>query len=203
MRRLLEITERECNQELFFSVKNLQELGVNPFRYILVIPRSLPKELAKGEHFVLANLLKLILSRSSQAGPTQEPRAEVAERGLVSFVQLDQLPLAERDSHPVPQATKKKRKKVKRARQTKASDEGLEGFLDWLDLGSTEPVKEGKMSNLTAGFAVRMHKQAVSAQGEANPGSEALGGKRRKQCGSVNPHMSKLSTIFQLASFCI
>ena len=106
----------------------------------------------------------------------QEPRAEVAKRGLVSFVQPDQLPLAERDAHPAPQATKKKRKKVKRARQTTAPDKGLEGFLYWVDLGSTKPVKEVKMSNLTAGFATQMHKQAMSAQGEANPSSEALGG---------------------------
>ena len=87
IRRLLDIIERERNHELLLSVKNLRELGASPFNYIVpVIPRSLPKELVKGEHFILTNLLKSIPGRSSQEGPAQEPRTEVAERGLVSFV---------------------------------------------------------------------------------------------------------------------
>ena len=74
--------------------KNLQELGVSPFHYIvLVLSRLLPEELVKGEHFVLADLLKLILDSSSQAGSAQEPQAEIAEEALVSFVRLNQSPL--------------------------------------------------------------------------------------------------------------
>ena len=96
IKRLLEITERERNHELLLSVKNLQELGASLFNYIvLVIPRSLPEELFKGEHFFLADLLKSLPGNSSQAGPAQEPRAEVAEKGLVSFVLPNQSPLAE------------------------------------------------------------------------------------------------------------
>ena len=96
IRWLLEITERKRNHELLLSVKNLRELGASPFRYIVpVIPRSLPEELVKGEHFVLADLLKLISDNSSQTGPVQEPRAKVAVRGLVSFVRPDQSPLLE------------------------------------------------------------------------------------------------------------
>ena len=69
IRSLLEITKGERNHELLLSVKNLQQLGTSPFPYIVpVIPRPLPKELIKGEHFVLADLLKLILGSSSQAG---------------------------------------------------------------------------------------------------------------------------------------
>ena len=57
---LLEITKRERN-ELLLSVKNLQELGSSPFPYIApVIPRLLPGEVVRGEHFVLADLLKSI-----------------------------------------------------------------------------------------------------------------------------------------------
>ena len=68
--RLLEIIERERN-ELLLSVKNLQELGSIPFTYIaLVIPHSLPEESVRGEHFVLADLLKSIPSSSSQVGST-------------------------------------------------------------------------------------------------------------------------------------
>ena len=66
IKQLLEITKRECNHELLFSVKNLQELGANPFPYIVpVLPHPFPEELVKGEHFVLADLLKLITGSSS------------------------------------------------------------------------------------------------------------------------------------------
>ena len=70
--RFLEITKRERN-ELLLSMKNLQELGSNPFPYIA--PRPLPREAVKGEHFVLVDLLKLIPGSSSQAGSAREPQA--------------------------------------------------------------------------------------------------------------------------------
>ena len=71
--QLLEITERE-RSELLLSVKNSQESGSSPFPYIVpVIPRSLPREVVRGEHFVLADILKLILGSSSQEGLAREP----------------------------------------------------------------------------------------------------------------------------------
>ena len=95
-------------------MENLQELGANPFPYIVpVIPRPLPAKLIRGKHFVLADLLKSILGISSQArsAQEQEPQAKVAEKALASFVWLDQSPLAEQDSQPTPQAAKKKKRK--------------------------------------------------------------------------------------------
>ena len=90
---LLEITEAERNHELLLSVKNLRELGASLFRYIvLVIPCPLPVEPVKGEHFVLADILKSIPGSSSQVGFDQ---AEVTEGALVEFFWLDQLTLAE------------------------------------------------------------------------------------------------------------
>ena len=84
--RWLEITERERN-ELLLYVKNLQELGSSPFPYIApVIPRSLPREVVGGEHFVLADLLKSISGSSSQVGSDREPQAEIAEGALVCFI---------------------------------------------------------------------------------------------------------------------
>ena len=66
VRRLLKITERERNHEFLLSAKNLQELGANPFPYIVpVLPHPLQEELVKGEHFVLADLLKSIPGSSS------------------------------------------------------------------------------------------------------------------------------------------
>ena len=59
IRRLLEIIERESHHELLLSAKNLQDLGANPFPYIvLVLPRPLPSEVVKGHHFILIDLLK-------------------------------------------------------------------------------------------------------------------------------------------------
>ena len=101
--RLLEITEGERNHELLLSMKNLQELGASAFHYIVpVIPHLLPEELIKGEHFVLADLLKSIPSSSSQVGSTQEPQAEIAEGALVSVVWPDQSTLAMQDPKPAP-----------------------------------------------------------------------------------------------------
>ena len=60
IRQLLEITEREHHHELLLSVKNLQDLGASLFPDIVfVLPRPLPSEVVKGEHFVLADILKL------------------------------------------------------------------------------------------------------------------------------------------------
>ena len=88
---LLEITERECNHELVLSAKNLLELGASPY-IVHVISRLLPKELIKGEHFILAELLKSITGSSSLAGSDQEqePQAKIAQGALVSFAQPDQ-----------------------------------------------------------------------------------------------------------------
>ena len=62
--RLLEITRRECHHELLLFVKNLQDLGANPFPYTVpVLPRPLPSKVVKVEHFVLrCNTLKYALT---------------------------------------------------------------------------------------------------------------------------------------------
>ena len=66
--RWLEITKRE-RSELLLYVKNSQELGSDPFPYIApVIPRPLPGEVVRGQHFVLAEILKSVSGSSSQAG---------------------------------------------------------------------------------------------------------------------------------------
>ena len=95
IRRLLEITERERNHELLLSTKNLQEIVANPFPYIVpVIPLLLPKELIKGEHFVLADLFKSIPGSFSHEGSNQEPQVEFNQEALTTFVWPDQSPLA-------------------------------------------------------------------------------------------------------------
>ena len=57
--RLLEITKKERHLDLLLSTNNLQDLCASHFPYIVpVLPRPLPNEVVKGEHFVLVNLLK-------------------------------------------------------------------------------------------------------------------------------------------------
>ena len=107
--RFLEISERE-RSELLLLVKNSQELGFSPFSYIVpVIPRPLPGEVVRGEHFVLVDLLKSISSSFSQAGSAREPQAEITEGALVSFILPDQSPLREQDSQPAPLVVKRKK----------------------------------------------------------------------------------------------
>ena len=127
IRRLLEIIERERNHELLLSAKNLQELGASPFPYIVpVIPHPLPEELIKGEHFILAGLLKSIPGSSSQVGSDQEPQAEFAQGALTTFVRLDQSPLAIQDPKPAPQTAKKnKRNKREKIGQAKPAGQAL------------------------------------------------------------------------------
>ena len=110
IRQRLEITDRELNHKLLFYVKNLHELGVSPFPYIVpVIPSPFPENLIKCEHFILADLLKSIPGFSSQARFTQEPQAEIAQEILVAFVRPEQSPFIVQDPKPAPQAAKKKK----------------------------------------------------------------------------------------------
>ena len=101
----------------------------------------------------------------------------------MKFVWPNQLPLAEQDPQPAPQAAKKK--KAKKGGQTKAVNVGLEGFMHWTDPTTSKPVEEREddMSSLAIGFATRMLKRVVSYQGETTPSSEVLGVKCPKLSG--------------------
>ena len=88
----------------------------------------------------------------------------------------------------------KKKKKKKKDERVKATDEGLEGFVDWMDLTVSESAKEreAEMFSLTTGFSMRMRKQfstlmpklSANAHGEATLGSKGLYGKRSRWSGS-------------------
>ena len=76
--------EVERNYELFLTVKNLWDLGGSPSLYIIpIVPRSLPAEVIKGGHFVLADLFKLVPGSSSQAISAQKGQVEAAKGTLV------------------------------------------------------------------------------------------------------------------------
>ena len=95
-------------------------------------------------------------------------------------IQPDQLPLAKRDPQLAPKAMKKKKKEAKKGGQTKVVGAGLYGFEDWTNPTASELGEEEDMSSLTAKFATRMCKRAVSSQGETTLGSKVLGGKSLK-----------------------
>ena len=61
-------------------------------------------------------------------------------------------------SRLAPRSTKKKKGSRTRARQTKVSSVGLEDFVDWTGIISSEPVEEKEMSRLALGFIARMCK---------------------------------------------
>ena len=88
---MLEITEVQHNRELLLTVKNLRELGASPFPYIIpIVPLSLPVELIKREHFVLADLFKLNPGSSSQVFSVQKDQEEAAKRTLVRYARATQ-----------------------------------------------------------------------------------------------------------------
>ena len=68
IKKLLEISEREQHHEVLLTMNNLHELIHNPSSYILsVIPRPFPAEVVEGEHYVVVDLLTLVLVSSSPA----------------------------------------------------------------------------------------------------------------------------------------
>ena len=105
IQKLLEISEREWHHEILLTMKNLRELSRNPSPYVLpVIPRPLPSEIEKGEHYVISDLLNLDPVRTS---PTQTSETEVLGLELVINLRPEQPSLAREYSGPTPQASKK------------------------------------------------------------------------------------------------
>ena len=83
-----------------------------------ILPRPLPSEVVKGEHFDLVDLQKSLPRGYFQAEASPEP-----------LVRPDPLPLVVQDPKPIPQAVKKKKKK--KIGQAEAIGARLEGFVDW------------------------------------------------------------------------
>ena len=68
IQKLLEISERERQHEIFLTMKNLHELSRNPSPYILlVIPHPLPTKIVEDEHYFIADLPNLVTGSSSSA----------------------------------------------------------------------------------------------------------------------------------------
>ena len=66
----------------------------------------------------------------------------------------------------------------KRAQQTKVASAGLEGFVDWTGILTSEYTKEEEMFMITNGFATRMRKKVADLEDEYTPISN---GKHRRR----------------------
>ena len=79
IRRLLEISEREHHCQVLITSENISVVRRNPAPYTLpVIPRPLPSDVVKGEHFVIVDLRRLVSgSASSSRYPVIEASSSV------------------------------------------------------------------------------------------------------------------------------
>ena len=115
---------------------------------MLFLPRPLPNEVIKGDHFVLVDLLKSLPGGFSQAEAVLKP-----------LVWTDYLPLVVQDPKPTPQVVKKK------SEQVKAANDELEGFVEWTNMVVRQSIEEREveMYGLVTRFATWMRKRATNA----------------------------------------
>ena len=121
----------------------------------------MPVKLIEGEHFVLANLCKSSPGSSSQMVAAQEDQAKAATGTLVRFAWATQ----PQGPRPAPRSEKKKKGDKTRARQTKVARAGLEDFMDWMGIISSEPAEEEEMFRLAVEFAAQMCKASYWLEG--------------------------------------
>ena len=78
IRRLLEISERERHYQVLLTKENISDVKHNPAPYtLLVIPWPLPSNFVEGDHFVLADVRRLV---SGSASSSKDPVVEASSR---------------------------------------------------------------------------------------------------------------------------
>ena len=78
IRRLLEVYEQERHCKVLLTPENISAVRHNPTPYnLLVIPRTLPRDVVEGEHFVVADLRRLV---SRGASSSRDPVVEASSR---------------------------------------------------------------------------------------------------------------------------
>ena len=76
--RLTEISEQERHYKVLLTPDNIYAVRRNPAPYTLpIIPRLLPSDVMEGEHFVIADLRRLV---SSSAHPSGGPVVEASSQ---------------------------------------------------------------------------------------------------------------------------
>ena len=195
IRRLLEISERERHYQVLLTQENIAAVRRNPDLYTLpVIPRPLPSNIVEGEHFVLADVRRLVSSSaSSSRDPVVEAssRVQSARRASRSSASSSRgsgsssapgrttrgdrperiLPLAQ-VTGAAPRVVKVKRKRALKRRNALRSR--CENFIPWVsddtvcpqDLEEEERME--RMAALLDCYAARKRKWQVSSSGESD-----------------------------------
>ena len=151
--RLLEISERELHYQVLLTRENISAVRHNPASYTLkVIPRPLPSNVVEGEHFVLADVRRLVSGSASSSrdlvveASSRVQGARSASRSSASSSQgSDSSPAVGRGARghgperilPLAQVTRTAHRvvKVKRKKALKrwnASGSRCENFVPWV-----------------------------------------------------------------------
>ena len=78
IRRLLEVSEPERHYKVLLTPENISAVRHNPTPYTLpVIPRPLPSDVVEGDHFVVADLRRLV---SRDVSSSRDPTVEVSSQ---------------------------------------------------------------------------------------------------------------------------
>ena len=195
IRRLLEIFERERHYQVLLTRENISTVRYNPAPYTLpVIPRPLPSNVVEGEHFVLADVRRLVsgsasssrdlvveassrvqgarsASRSSASSSRGSDSSPALGRGARGHRPKRSLPLAQ-VARAAPRVVKVKRKRALKRRNALGSR--CENFVPWVpdDTNGPQDLEEEERMEKTAGlldrYAARKRKQQVSSSRESN-----------------------------------
>ena len=194
--RLLEIFEQEHHYQVLLTRENISVVRRNPAPYtLLVIPRSLPSNIVEGEHFVLADVRRLVSSDASSSrdpviealslvqGARSTSRSSASSSGASSSSPSAPsrrakkghpehfLPLAQ-VAGAAPRVVKVKRKRALERRNTPGSRG--ENFIPWIpdDADGPQDLEEEEQMERTAGlldrYAARKRKWQVSSSGESD-----------------------------------
>ena len=195
IRRLLEISERERHYQVLLTRENISAVRHNPAPYTFpVIPRSLPSNVVEGEHFVLADVRRLVSGnasssrdlvveassrvqgdRSASRSPASSSRGSdlslAADRGVGWHGLECILPLTQ-VARAAPRVVKVKRKKAPKRRNALGSR--CENFVPWVpdDTDGPQDLEEEermeKRPGLLDRYAARKRKRQVSSSGESD-----------------------------------
>ena len=210
IRRMLEVSERECHYKVLLTLKNLVDVRRNPTCYNLpVILGLLASEVVVGEHFVYVDLLSLISSGASTFGGA---KIEIGDRRSVAWSPSgssasnsggsrsaqpslrrskgggppEHLPLPSRGGKPTPQVIKVKKKKA--AGQLSAPDTQVRDFIPWVRPESSHPPdleeeEEEEMTGLLNRYVAKKRKQQEDAAREADAAPDQAVGSSRPTTG--------------------
>ena len=186
----MEISEQEHHYKVLLTPYNIYVLRHNSAPYTLsIIPRLLPSDIVEGEHFVIADLRRLI---SSNARPSGDPIVEASSRtqgaGHASGSSTspsgdsssanpapsrrirsscpERLPLPDRVAGSAPQVVKIKRKGASGQRNAPLSKG--EDFFPWVSAEHEglqdleEEEREERMTGLLDRYVARKRKQQGS-----------------------------------------